>query len=120
MYKRQVWNFEADQKLAELAEQSCRKVNPELGVHLGRVVSGDQFISSDEVKKNLIEQFEADCVEMEGAAIAQAAKLNNIPFVVIRAISDKADGSATMDYPAFEAAAAEHSVNLTMEFIKRV
>ncbi len=115
-----VWNFEADQKLAELAEQSCRKVNPELGVHLGRVVSGDQFISSDEVKKNLIEQFEADCVEMEGAAIAQAAKLNNIPFVVIRAISDKADNSAEMDYPAFEREAAKHSARLVEDMVRGI
>lgn len=115
-----IWNFEADKKLAELAEQSCRKVNPELHVHLGRVVSGDQFISSDEVKKHLIEEFCGDCVEMEGAAIAQAARLNHIPFVVIRAISDKADHSAEMDYPAFEREAAKHSARLVEDMVRSI
>ena len=115
-----IWNFEADKRLAELAEQSCRKVNPGLGVHQGRVLSGDQFISSDDVKKNLIDRFAGDCVEMEGAAIAQAARLNNIPFVVIRAISDKADNSAEMDYPAFEREAAKHSARLVEDMVRNV
>ena len=52
------------------------------------------------------------CTEMEGAAIAQTAWLNQIPFVIIRAISDKADGSAQMDYSEFEAKAIEHTVKL--------
>ena len=57
---------------------------------------------------------------MEGAAIAQTAYLNQIPFVIIRAISDKADDSATMDYPTFEKQAVEHSVRLTRGFLKRI
>ena len=57
---------------------------------------------------------------MEGAAIAQAAYLNNVPFLVIRAISDKADGSAEMDYPTFEAQAAEHSFKLTLRILKDI
>lgn len=54
---------------------------------------------------------------MEGAAIAQAAYLNNIPFLIIRAISDKADDSATEDYPTFEAKAIKHSVNLMQAMV---
>ena len=84
------------------------------------MLSGDQFISSDDVKKNLIDRFAGDCVEMEGAAIAQAARLNNIPFVVIRAISDKADNSAEMDYPAFEREAAKHSARLVEDMVRNV
>ena len=61
---------------------------------IGRVVSGDQFISKKEVKERLISEFQGDCTEMEGAAIAHCAFLNHIPFVIIRAISDKADDSA--------------------------
>ena len=57
---------------------------------------------------------------MEGAAIAHAAYLNNIPYVVIRAISDKADGSAHMDYPEFERAAAKHSAKLVETLVTRV
>ena len=68
----------------------------------GRVVSGDQFVASSEVKDELIREFAGSCTEMEGAAIAQAAYLNHVPFVVLRAISDKADNSATMDYPTFD------------------
>ena len=86
----------------------------------GRVVSGDQFISSKEVKERLITQFQGDCAEMEGASIAHGAYLNNLPFVIIRAISDKADDSAEMDYPTFEAAAARHSAALVKEKVKGI
>lgn len=66
------------------------------------MVSGDQFISSKEVKERLIKEFQGDCAEMEGASIAHGAYLNGIPFVIIRAISDKADDSAEMDYPTLK------------------
>ena len=56
---------------------------------------------------------------MEGAAIAQACYLNGIPFLIVRAISDKADDSASVDYSVFEAKANEHSVNLLTELIRR-
>ena len=57
---------------------------------------------------------------MEGAAIAQAAYLNDVPFVVLRAISDKADDSASMDYPTFETQAAEHCVKLVEHFLELI
>ena len=91
--------FEADASLRSLIAE-------------GRVVSGDQFISDGDVKERLVRMFAPYCTEMEGAAIAQAAWLNQIPFVIIRAISDKADGSAHMDYSEFEAKAIEHTVRL--------
>ena len=91
------------------------KVNPDIQAFTGRVVSGDQFISDREKKKWLVEQFGGSCTEMEGAAIAQAAYLNHIPYLVIRAISDKADDSAGMDYAVFEEQAIRHSVNLLLE-----
>ena len=69
-------------------------------------------------KKYLRDQFGGDCAEMEGASIAHAAYLNNIPFLVIRAISDKADGGAEMDYPTFEKKAAENSIELMYKIIK--
>ena len=86
----------------------------------GRVVSGDQFISSKEVKTRLIQEFQGDCAEMEGASIAHGAYLNGIPFVIIRAISDKADDSAEMDYPTFEKAAALHSAKLVEAMMPRI
>ena len=110
--------FKADERMMELAREACEKANPDIHVMFGRVVSGDQFISSKEVKERLIAQFQGDCTEMEGASVAHGAYLNSLPFVIIRAISDKADDSAEMDYPTFETAAAKHSAALVKEMIK--
>ena len=104
--------FEADRKLIDAARAACSEAVPEIGVFEGRVVSGDQFITVD--------TFAAYCTEMEGAAIAQAAYLNSIPFLIIRAISDKADDSASMDYGEFERKAIEHSVLLMENLIRRI
>lgn len=112
--------FTADERMVSLAKAACEKVNPDIHVVLGRVVSGDQFISSKEVKERLISQFQGDCAEMEGASIAHGAFLNGLPFVIIRAISDKADDSAEMDYPTFEKAAAKHSAALVKELVKNI
>ncbi len=110
--------FLADETLRTLAEESCRRVNPDIQVFSGRVVSGDQFISDRKKKEMIGGQFHGFCTEMEGAAVAQAAYLNQIPFLIIRAISDKADDSATEDYPAFEKKAILHSVRLVEEIVK--
>ncbi len=107
--------FAADERLRRIAKTACEKVNPEIKVLEGRVVSGDQFVSDKDKKQWLIENFAGDCTEMEGAAIAHTAYLNQVPFLIIRAISDKADDSASVDYPAFEAKAIEHSVRLILE-----
>ena len=72
------------------------------------------------MKDRILAQFGGMCTEMEGAAIAQAAYLNKIPFVIIRAISDKADDSAVVDYPAFERQAILHSVALVENFVARL
>ena len=112
--------FKADEKLIALAKSSCEEVNPDIHVFTGRIVSGDQFISSKEVKNRIIDNFHGLCTEMEGAAIAHAAFLNRIPFVIIRAISDKADDSAEMDYPTFEKKAAEHSAKLVEHMVAEI
>lgn len=110
--------FKADAAMADAAIAACTRVNPDVTIVKGCVVSGDQFISSAEIKEHLIAEFHGDCAEMEGASIAQAATLNKIPFIVIRAISDKADGSAEMDYPTFENQAAEHCAKMVLEFVR--
>lgn len=112
--------FKADEALINLAYETCKEVNPDINAVKGRVVSGDQFISSSEVKDMLIKEYNGDCAEMEGAAIAHAAYLNNIPFVIIRAISDKADNSAEMDYDTFENKAAEHSAALVKALVPKI
>ena len=115
-----VFSFEADKALADLAEKVCEEVNPEIQVFHGRVVSGDQFIADKETKENISTLFAGYCTEMEGAAIAQTAHLNEVPFVVLRAISDKADDSASMDYPTFEKQAVAHSVRLVRGMMKNL
>ena len=95
------FSFPADEKLVKLAKEVNEKINPDIHTWTGRIVSGDQFVSSNEKKEQLIRLFDAKCTEMEGAAIAHTAYLNHNSCVIIRAISDKADNSASMDYPAF-------------------
>lgn len=116
----EVFSFTADEKLRKIAKEGCEKVNPDISVHEGRVVTGDQFVSGKEKKTWLVEHFDGCCTEMEGAAIAHVAYLNQIPFLIVRAISDKADDSAHMDYPTFEAKAIEHSVRLITEMAGRL
>lgn len=112
--------FVADKKLVELAKQVNEEVNSDIGTFVGRVVSGDQFISDKAKKDWLVQKFGGYCTEMEGAAIAQAAYLNEIPFLIIRAISDKADNSAEMDYGEFEAKAIEHTVKLVTSMMEKL
>lgn len=112
--------FLADEKLRKLAKEVCEEVNPDIQVFEGRVASGDQFVADKETKEKIIENTQAYCTEMEGAAIGQAAYLNKIPYLVIRAISDKADDSAHMDYPTFERQAIRHTVNLVSSMMERL
>ena len=114
------YSFPADPVLVEKAVEANKEANPDIHTFTGRIVSGDQFISSSEVKEKLVNVFQGRCAEMEGAAIAHAAYLNKVSCVIIRAISDKADISAEMDYPAFEKLAIEHSVKLVKTLLPRI
>lgn len=111
------FSFPADRELVKKAVQANTEANPDIKTFTGRIVSGDQFVSSAEVKDKLVNLFQAKCTEMEGAAIAHTAYLNKISCVIIRAISDKADNSATMDYPTFEKQAIKHSVKLVRNLL---
>lgn len=109
--------FPADKLLCDLAFAAAEQVYAG-HARIGTVASGDQFVSQKEVKKQIIANTGALCTEMEGAAIAHAAWRNGVPFVVIRAISDKADDSAQMDYPTFEAIAAVRCAAVTRAMAK--
>lgn len=110
--------FTADASLREKAKAAIKIAAPDLGIFEGRVCSGDQFICDKAVKDAIINDFGGMCCEMEGTGIAQACYLNGIPFLIIRAISDKADGSEIMDYPEFEAKAARDCAAATLELLK--
>ena len=108
--------FDADARANEI----LLKCAGELGLKaaLGTVASGDRFIASKAEKDLIVGEFFADVCEMEGAAIAQIAFVNNTPFAVVRAISDSADGTSSMDYMTFLPLAANNSAKLTLSLIK--
>lgn len=110
-------SFPANEELLKKAVLASEKANPDIHTFTGRIASGDQFIASREIKDRIVENFHPLCVEMEGAGIAQAAYLNQVSYVIIRAISDKADNSASVDYPTFERQAIAHSVRLVKELL---
>ncbi|MCR5402467.1 MAG: 5'-methylthioadenosine/adenosylhomocysteine nucleosidase [Butyrivibrio sp.] len=112
--------FPADKDLIVNARDAIGKAAPDIGIFEGRICSGDQFISDADVKERIKADFGGMCTEMEGAGIAQACYLNGIPFVIIRAISDKADGSDIVDYPEFEKKAAHDCAALVAEMIKSI
>ena len=114
-----VHTFPADDTLVAYAYSAAEQVH--MGhARIGRVASGDQFVCDKTLKQTIIDNTHALCTEMEGASIAHAAWRNGVPFVVIRAISDKADNSAEMDYPTFEAIAAERCASVTQLLAKRL
>ena len=115
-----LYAFPADEAMRKAAVEAVREAAPEVGVFEGRVCSGDQFISTNEQKEQITSNFGGMCSEMEGAAIAQACYLNNTPFVVIRAISDKADGSQAMEFDAFKAEAGARSAKVVRSMVQNL
>jgi len=112
-----VRTFKADELLIKMAFEAARTVSNAM---IGRVASGDQFVCNKDKKNKIISDTNALCTEMEGAAIAHAAWRNGVPFVILRAISDKADDSAEMDYPTFELIAAQRSTTVTQTMAKKL
>ena len=102
-------NFKADPYLFNLAESVAIKLFGSDKVHKGRIISRDEFVASSEKVNKLREIFSAECVEMEGAAVAHVCEVMNIPFIVIRSISDKADDEAGMSFDEFVKIAARNS-----------
>ena len=108
--------FDADEK----AVAAFADVTAQIGANyaVGTIASGDQFMSDTEKKNAIRDRFDAIACEMEGAAIAHVAYVNNVPFAVLRAISDSASGDAQMEYPKFVAMAAKRSHAIIDAFLK--
>ena len=111
-------SFEADKGLRAKAVDAITKSCPDVSVYEGRVCSGDQFISTSGQKTAIKAEYDGYCREMEGAAMAQVCYLNDVPFVIIRAISDKADGSAEEDYDTFVKKAAQRSASAVIYLLE--
>ena len=107
-----LYAFPADEEMRKMAVTAAQEAVPDQHVFEGRVCTGDQFISSKEQKEKILSDFGGLCCEMEGGAIAQVCHLNNTPFVIIRAISDKADESESVNYEKFKEAAAANCASI--------
>lgn len=112
--------FYADKKLQALAVNAAKDAVGQARVHSGIIATGDQFIADKAVVNMLLKEFNAMAVEMEGAAVAQVADMFDIPFVVIRTISDKADGSAHLAYEEAKQVTADNSVAITLNMIGKM
>ena len=120
LYDLQMVGIPADEKLRRNAVNAVTEAAPDVHVFEGRVLTGDQFIASKEKKNSLIENFGGMCCEMEGGAIAQVCCQNSVPFVIIRAISDKADDSEEVSYNIFMEDAAEHCAAITRYMVAHI
>ncbi|MBV1758672.1 MAG: 5'-methylthioadenosine/adenosylhomocysteine nucleosidase [Dethiosulfatibacter sp.] len=107
--------FKADTHLIDLCKKS---IHDKTSYHIGRIVSGDRFVSSDEFKKQLGLQFDAYCVDMESASIGHVCYLYDIPYVAIRCISDNADETSLVSNQDFETYTAEISAAITLNVIE--
>lgn len=111
--------FVANPNLMELAMSTGNELFPGK-VLKGRILSGDQFIASRDKVRQLHEQLKGACTEMEGAAVAQVCTMYNVPFVIIRSMSDQADGSADVNFAEFTLLASENSYQMVKGIIQKL
>lgn len=108
--------YPADSNLIHKAYEVAKQAGA--NVHVGRIATGDWFVSDAADKEDIATRTKALCTEMEGCAVAHTAYLNEVPFVVMRAISDMADDSAEVDYEEFQYKAADRAVELVAALVK--
>lgn len=113
------YDFKCDNELVDKAKSACENIK-EHKSFVGRIVTGDQFISNTEKIKWLNEKFEALACEMEGGSIAQVCYLNKVAFVVIRSISDNANNGAHMDYEKFAPIAIKNSTEILKNMLMSI
>ena len=90
-----------------------------MNVKKGIITSGDKFIVNKEEKNNIRKLFCALCIDMESAGIAQVCYLDKVPFLVIRSITDKQDGSAKVDFETFLESSSKVAANILKEVLKK-
>lgn len=115
----EVSDWTADPALAAAARAAADKLYPG-HVKSGKVLSGDQFVADRALVLKLRDELGGACVEMEGAAVAQVCAMNEVPYVVIRSISDKADGSADVNFAEFTVTAADRSFAIVNEMLQHI
>lgn len=105
------YEFKCDSEMIDAAKKACEEFS-ERNSFVGRIVTGDQFVSSAGKINWLLDKFDALACEMEGGSIAQVCYLNSVPFVVIRSISDNANNGAHMEYEKFAPIAIKNSTEI--------
>lgn len=110
--------YKADECLIDLATKTCERQGVKSFV--GRIVSGDAFITDSKVKQGIKEKFMPYAVDMESAAVGQCAYRNNIPFVSVRCISDNADDEGAMSFDEFEKIAAKIVADVVLEMTDNI
>lgn len=115
----ELFAWPADPALIAAAEAACARIGG-VAVRTGRIVSGDTFVADAATSARLHEQFAAACVEMEGAAVAQVCSRAGVPFVIIRSISDTADGKAEVDFREFTELAARRAKQVVLNLLQGI
>ena len=110
----------ADPALADLAYKAAVDVVGEDSAFIGNIATGDQFVASESYVEVLQDSFDSLACEMEGAAVAHAALMYKVPFVVIRSLSDKADSDAVVDFPKFVVKSAQNSMKIVVEMLENM
>ena len=109
--------FYSDRNLIEKTKKNIESMDENFNCFIGTIATGDIFVQELEVKDRIKKVFDADCAEMEGAAIAQVCTLDKIPFIVIRSISDKPNGNNAMDFEKYLELACERYAKFIDFFI---
>ncbi|MNI18610.1 5'-methylthioadenosine/S-adenosylhomocysteine nucleosidase [compost metagenome] len=116
----EVCDYPADPGFIALAKEACALKCSDHNYLVGKVLSGDQFIADYQYVAMLRESMDGACVEMEGAAVAQVCHMNSTPYVVLRSMSDKADGSADVSFAEFTVMASDRSFQIVNEMLERL
>ncbi len=110
--------MECDKDITDALIAAAKELDG-VNVLRGVIASGDQFICNDTERNRIKSEFNAAAAEMEGASIGHVSVMNSVPFGVLRSVSDCANGDSVTDYPTFAKKAAENSVKIILEFLKR-
>lgn len=109
--------FRADANLLNLAKSVCDNIS-DVNYRVGLIATGDVFVNNNDIKSNIINKYNPDCVEMEGCAIAHVCSCSDIPFLIIRCMSDSADDSAKNTYDNFLELSANKSATIILNMLK--
>lgn len=109
---------EADKDLISLSKEVANELNKT--VQEGTIATGDQFVHSEVIKENIVKNFNADALEMEGGSVAVVCNALNVPFFILRAISDTADTDANFSFDEFMVSSAKISAEFIMKMVDKV